>query len=402
MRLEIAGRPHLTYCTNIHPGETWPEVRRNLERYVLHVKENIAPSEPFGLGLRLSAGAAEALCHQEELEAFRGFLDAYNLYVFTINGFPYGAFHGTRVKEQVYLPDWRDEERLTYTDNLAYLLARLLPPDPKVTGSISTIPGAFKPWIRSDEDIKRMVEIIVRHAATLHRLHETTGRVITLALEPEPHCFLETIAETVLFFRDRLFEASAVDACSRLTGLSRPDSEQALRRHLGVCFDTCHAAVEFEDPVQSVEALRSAGIQIAKAQLSAGLRIPKLTPLALDALHAFNEEIYLHQVVERCNGVQASYLDLPDALSDLRGNVKPNCEWRVHFHVPIFLKNMGTFENTQDFLDRILAIQADNPFTDHLEVETYTWEVLPKGYLDMDIVSAITRELTWVIERMTK
>lgn len=402
MILSTAGHPHLTYCTNIHPGETWSEIRRNLERYVLRVKENIAPSEPFGLGLRLSARAAEALSHHEELEAFQGFLDAHNLYVFTINGFPYGAFHGTRVKEQVYLPDWRDEERLTYTDTLACLLARLLPPDPEVTGSISTVPGGFKPRIRSDEDIKRMVEVIVRHVATLHRLHETTGRVITLALEPEPHCFLETIAETALFFRDQLFGSSAVDACTRQTGLNRADSEQALRRHLGVCFDTCHAAVEFEDPVQSVEVLHSTGIRIAKIQLSAGLRIPKLATPALDALTAFSEGIYLHQVVERCNGVQSSYLDLPDALSASQGNVKPNCEWRIHFHVPIFLKNMGLFHNTQDFLERVLAVQADNPFTDHLEVETYTWEVLPEGYVDMDIVSAITRELTWVIERMTK
>ncbi len=402
MILSAVGRPHLTYCTNIHPGESWPQIRGNLERYVLRVKEKIAPSEPFGVGLRLSAHAAEALRHPEELEAFREFLDTHNLYVFTINGFPYGDFHGTRVKEQVYVPDWRQEERLAYTDTLAYVLARLLPPEPEVTGSISTVPGGFKSWIGTEEDIQRMVNGLVRHAATLHHLHERTGRVITLALEPEPHGFLETIAGTTVFFQNYLFGASAVEDFSRLSGLNRAGSEQALRRHLGVCFDACHAAVEFEDPVHSIEVLRSAGIRIAKLQISAGIRIPKLAPIMLDVLPAFSEEVYLHQVVERCNGVQTSYLDLPDALSDARGAVKPNCEWRIHFHVPIFLKHIGVFENTQEFLERILALQASTPFTDHLEVETYTWKVLPEGYLEMDIVSAITRELTWVIERMAK
>src|SRR5215211_2445360 len=80
---------HLSYCTNIHPGESWPEVRANLERYLVPVRERVAPGRPFGVGLRLSAESARALAAPEALRELRGFLRAHDLYVFTINGFPY-------------------------------------------------------------------------------------------------------------------------------------------------------------------------------------------------------------------------------------------------------------------------------------------------------------------------
>jgi len=182
--LRSAGGPHLTYCTNIHPGESWPEVRRNVERFVLAVKARIAPAGRFGVGLRLSGAAARTLAEPRELEAFRAFLDANGLYVFTINGFPYGPFHGTAVKERVYLPDWMDGERVGYSDTLAHVLAALLPPG--VEGTISTVPGAFRPRVRSAADVARLVENLVAHAATLQRIHARTARSIALALQPEP------------------------------------------------------------------------------------------------------------------------------------------------------------------------------------------------------------------------
>jgi hypothetical protein len=118
---------HLSYCTNIHPGETWPEVRENLERYLVPVRERVATGRPFGVGLRLSAESARAVGERAALNELKEFLRAHDLYVFTINGFPYGPFHGRPVKEQVYLPDWLDPERLAYTDRLADILAALLP-----------------------------------------------------------------------------------------------------------------------------------------------------------------------------------------------------------------------------------------------------------------------------------
>ncbi|MGH7230946.1 MAG: metabolite traffic protein EboE, partial [Nitrospiraceae bacterium] len=238
MILPSVGHPHLTYCTNIHPGETWPEVQRNLEQYVLAVKARMAPDRPFGVGLRLSSEAAEDLSKPDVLEAFSHFLQIHNLYVFTINGFPYSRFHGQAVKENVYLPDWLDERRLVYTDRLALLLADLLPSGPmlgNVRGSISTVPGAFKLRMTQEADTERMTELLLRHLTTLHGIRERTGRVIVLALEPEPCCFLETVNETTAFFEGRLFSRHAVNRFSFMTGMTHGESEGFLRRHAAVC-----------------------------------------------------------------------------------------------------------------------------------------------------------------------
>lgn len=403
MRLEIAGRPHLTYCTNIHPGETWSEIRRNLEEYVLRVRAKVAPDRAYGIGLRLSGQAACTLSEHIILNAFRQFLNDHNLYVFSINGFPHGTFHGTQVKEKVYLPDWLEEERLEYADRLARILADLLADHPGIEGSVSTVPGSFKPRAQSTRDVSRIASQLLRHAATLHTLHEETDRVITCALEPEPCCLLETIAETVSFFKNHLFSASAVAEFSRLTGLSASRAEDTLRRHLGVCLDTCHAAVEFEDPDNVLSVLHHAGIRISKIQLSAGLRIPFVDRDALKALQPFAETTYLHQVVERNAGGLTRYADLPLALQaahNQHGTSEQNREWRIHFHVPLFLRRLGLFENTQPFLARLLRLQAEQAPTTHLEVETYTWDVLPEEHRGMHVVDAITREMQWVIEAL--
>jgi hypothetical protein len=298
VKLAIAGEPHLTYCTNIHAGETWAEVRANLQRHVVRVKASVAPDRQFGVGLRLSAIAAAALAEPGELERFRVFLQERGLYVFTINGFPYGPFHGTRVKEEVYLPDWLDEARLDYSDCLAVLLAGLLPDEPGLEGTVSTVPGAYKARVRDASDAGRMAVLMVRHAAGLYRLHQRTGKMISLALEPEPCCHMETVGETVNFFEDHLFASTAVAAFRRLTSLGKGESEAALRRHLGVCFDACHMAVEFEDATQGLAALRRAGIRVGKVQVSAGLRV-LMDPgdrTVVDALRPFAEGVYLHQV----------------------------------------------------------------------------------------------------------
>lgn len=402
MRLSTPGQPHLTYCTNIHPGETWAEVRANLERYVLAVKDRVAPARRFGVGLRLSAEAAATLAEPAELAAFRGFLEAHGLYVFTINGFPYGVFHGTRVKEDVYLPDWLDEARLAYTDRLAQLLADLLPSEPGLEGSVSTVPGAYKVRIAGEVDVARMTGLLLRHAATLYRIRERTGKVVSLALEPEPCCHLETIAETVGFFEQHLFSPAAVATLGRLAGLGRGESEEVLRRHLGVCFDACHMAVEFEDPGGGLRTLAAAGIRIGKIQISAGLRAlldpPRQT--LLDALRPFAEGVYLHQVVERRRGALTRYLDLPQALETIaRLDAEPR-EWRIHFHVPLFRRELGLFANTQDYLAEILGLLRREEHSRHLEVETYTWDVLPEEYRREDIVTAVARELTWVMDQL--
>jgi sugar phosphate isomerase/epimerase len=400
MRLPGAPRlGHLTYCTNIHAGESWPEVLAGLETHLPAIKAAVAPEAPLGVGLRLSAAAAEALAAPATFEAFRAFLEAGGYYVFTINGFPYGAFHGQPVKEGAYRPDWSDPARLAYSDRLADLLARLLPEG--LTGTVSTVPGTFKPWAEgaAEHRLDAIVRNLVEHAAHLVALEARSGKRIVLALEPEPCCLLETIAETVEFFETRLFGADAVRRLSALCGLDAATAEAALRRHLGVCYDVCHAAVEFEDPRASIAALQGAGIEIAKVQLSAALKIRDLDDDDAQRLRPFDEPVYLHQVVARArDGALERYLDLPEALARLEEN--RGKEWRIHFHVPIFLEQLEAFSTTQDFLRQVLALHRAEPVTEHLEVETYTWDVLPAAQREVAVSAAIARELNWVRERL--
>ena len=401
MRVEAPGAPHLTYCTSIHPGETLPEVRRNLERHVPAIKTSMAPDRPFGIGLRLSARAALALDEPAALDEFRGFLQQQQLYVFTVNGFPYGEFGQGRIKERVYLPDWRDDARLAYTDRLAHILTALLPPD--LDGSISTAPGAFRAHVKTGTDLDHMVESMVRHAATLFRIRESTGKTIVLALEPEPACCLETSADAVEFFQLRLFGDRARRQFGRLTGLTPVDCEAALRRHLGICLDACHAAVEFEEAADTIEAYRAAGIRIAKVQVSAGLRVddPR-DPVNRQALMRFDNGVYLHQVVSRDGSGLRRYVDLPEALVESSTPRQGPEEWRVHCHVPIFLDRLGPFASTQPYLHDLFALYRRSPFTAQFEVETYTWHILPEEYRGEDVTQSVSRELQWAQRQLVQ
>ncbi len=381
---------HLGYCTNIHPGERWAQVRQNVAERVTAVKAEVAPEGAFGVGLRLSALAAAELAAPGELDAFKTLLEQERLYVFSINGFPYGTFAGTRVKEQVYRPDWLEEARLSYTDQLAHLLAALLPPG--VEGSVSTVPGAFRERC-GEGAAAEVADRLIRHAATLCEIRQRTGCTIALALEPEPGCLLETTAEAIALFQQHLHTASAAARLAALTGLARGECELSLRRHLGLCLDTCHAAVEFEDPDTAVEALAAAGVRIVKLQLSAGLQVARPDAEDLRALEAFAEEVYLHQVVVRTGQGLERHLDLPAAL----GRGPHGDEWRIHFHVPIFQAELGRFRSTQGFLARMLELQRARALSAHLEVETYTWDVLPPALRRTDVTESIARELRWVL-----
>jgi sugar phosphate isomerase/epimerase len=391
---------HLTYCTNIHPGESWEAVFENVRTHVLAVKTRLGLDEgnqPFGVGLRLSAEAARRLREPGELERFRDFLDVHGLYVFTINGFPYGPFHGQPVKAAVYRPDWRDAERGRYTSDLAELLAALLPAG--LGGSISTVPGGFKRDVQTPEQARQIARALLERVLELHLLCERTGKEITLALEPEPCCFLETTGETLDFFEGELLSRAAREWLATGARVELGRAEQILRRHLGVCLDTCHAAIEFEDADQALDRLLGAGLRIAKLQLSAGLRLPGPSPDLLEALRAYDEPVYLHQVVARtASGALLRFEDLPLAMASPEARAAD--EWRVHFHVPLYREQLGAFSNTQAFLARILERQRRSAVTFELEVETYTWDVLPPEQRTGNVDASIARELDWVLERL--
>lgn len=395
MRIKPAtGLPqHLTYCSNIHPGESWQQVSDNLSTHLPGIRQRLAPDSAFGIGLRLSASSVATLANAAELQAFKQFLADGNYYVFTINGFPYGPFHGTRVKEDVYLPDWLDPERLRYSNQLADVFAQFLPAGE--IGSISTVPGAFKSSVSGDADINRMTEQLVQHAAHLVRLERDTGACINTALEPEPCCYLETIDESIQFFNQHLFSPRSVRQMADLINTGRHEAEARLRKHLTLCLDVCHAAVEFENATDCVGKLNAAGIGIGKLQISAGLRLTNVTPASAEILRPFDDDVYLHQVIENHNGTINRYPDLPVAFAHLADD-NGDREWRVHFHVPIFLDDLGDFSSTQFFIREILALHREQPISQHLEVETYTWNVLPAVYRDQPIGDAIVNELSWV------
>lgn len=393
MRLHLPGSPHLTYCTNIHAGERWAEIEAALRKHVLPIKAEVSPDQPMGIGLRLSATAADELAKPDALAALKAFLAHSDLYVFTINAFPYGNFHGTRVKERVYEPDWRDERRVTFSNKAADILEALLPEG--VEGSISTVPGAYKDAINGPIDIARMVYHLIRHAVYLYRLAEETGKHISLALEPEPCCFLETIDEAIDFFNDHLFARQSVETFRRLTDISSREAREALRRHLGICLDVCHASVEFEDPVECLGRLAAVGIKVPKIQLSSALRIPVVNANAAELLARFDDGVYLHQTVEVQADRVTRYRDLPEAFDALRSG-RAGGEWRVHCHVPLFQADYGALQSTQQPLANLLAACKRSALAPHLEVETYTWDVLPADMRGIDVSSDIARELKWV------
>jgi sugar phosphate isomerase/epimerase len=389
---------HLTYCTNIHPGESWAAVFENVRTHVLAVKARVAPGEQFGVGLRLSAEAARTLREPGELERFRDFLGSHGLYVFTLNGFPYGPFHGQPVKSAVYRPDWSEAERGRYTSDLAGVLAALLPEGG--SGSISTVPGGFKHDIRSREQVTAIARALLERVLELHEIHERTGKLITLALEPEPCCLLETTSETLDFFERELLSRSARELLAAGARVDVEAADALLRRHLGVCLDTCHAAIEFEDADQVLDRLLGAGLRVAKLQLSTGLRLTRPGRDTLEALRAYDEPVYLHQVVARTDaGELLRFEDLPLAMADERARAA--AEWRVHFHVPLYRAELGPFSNTQAFLARVLERQRQAAVSAELEVETYTWDVLPPDQRSGGVDASIARELGWVLERLS-
>ena len=354
----------------------------------------------MGVGLRLSSIASEALQDEAALDALRGFLARESLYVFTINGFPYGPFHGERIKEQVYEPDWRTPERLSYTDRLAELLAALLPDDQGLFGSISTVPGAFGAVGAVPGATEAIASAMLCQAARFAALEDRTGRRIVLALEPEPMCLLQTTAEAVAFFEAHLFGPAARARFAALSGRGVAVAERLLRRHLGLCLDVCHAAVAFEQPERSLALLRDAGVAVTKLQLSSALAIRRMDHAAAAMLRRFDDGVYLHQVVERGPRGLVRFLDLPQALAAWSDDPTGDREWRVHFHVPVFHTAFGRFATTQPMLLDMLARQRAQGISTHLEVETYTWDVLPQELRTADLDGDIAREVGWVRDRL--
>ena len=388
---DILGRQsHLGYCTNVHAGHSLAEIRASLERHAAGVRRIASPDQPLGIGLWLPHGAI-ADAPFAEFEKLRATLSEHGLYVFTMNGFPYGDFHAEEVKHAVYRPDWSQPERLEYTAALAVKLASLTA---GAEGSISTLPIGWKAEFQDRSRLEAAAHALRKLAVTLHDLHERLGHNLHVDLEPEPGCYLETSADVVAFFEKYLLHDRHGDLA---------------RRYIRVCHDVCHAAVMFESQREVFERYADAGIEVGKVQISSALRVPFDTMdedaqrEALAAYGQFVERRFLHQTVvqkaRRHEGTEARrafYPDLPDALASITNGELPCGEWRTHFHVPVFLDRIGPLKTTRAEIAEALRAARELSNCRHFEVETYAWAVLPSE-LRVDILAeGIARELTWV------
>ncbi len=373
---------HLAYCTNVHPGQDWPETLDSLNRYTLAVKRRLGRPGPFAVGLRLSDHAARDLSEPGCLLEFQRWLETNDCYVFTINGFPFGSFHGGRVKENVYLPDWTDPRRGEYTNRLFDLLIQLLPAG--VAGSVSTLPGSFKEFIRTDEQRKLIRDNIWRCVEHIARASERSGRDLHLGLEPEPLCLLENSVETAEFF-DQLRDEHPRDP--------------RLDQHLGVNYDACHFAIEFEEPQTALARFEQHGIRLSKVHISNALKL-RPSPANLKQLAAFADPVYLHQViVRRQDGALVRFKDLDAALeSPLAHAPHAADEWRVHFHIPLQSRPPGDFQSTADHVSGLFQILRAAPKRcSHFEMETYTWAVLPESLKTAHVADQIVAEYHWTL-----
>ncbi|MCB1226661.1 MAG: metabolite traffic protein EboE [Verrucomicrobiales bacterium] len=385
--MELKHGLHLGYCTNIHRGETWEETWAGLKAHTLQVKARVCePGRPYGIGLRLSAQAAAELAQPQQLTAFRHWLDAENCYVFTINGFPYGAFHGTRVKEQVFQPDWAQPARLEYTNQLFDLLSTLLPPG--VSGSVSTLPGSHKTFGVGADELQAIFHHLRACSRHIETLAERTGQNLHLGLEPEPLGLFETSGETLKFFG--LY-------------LDQYPKDEIFFRRIGLNYDTCHLAIEFEEPTQALDRITGAGILLSKLHFSSALRLQP-TPENLARLRGYDEPVYFHQVISRESEdlPLRRFLDLPEALAF--ADAHPNAtgdEWRVHFHIPLHAQPGGHFDSTRDHLLGTMDWLARHPEKcQHIEMETYTWEVLPETLRSGSVVDQLVKEYEWTLNEM--
>lgn len=373
-------RFHLTYCSNIHPGEGWADIFANVREYGLRLKQEFAPDAPFGLGLHLSNRASVELFEDDNLPAFRAFLDDHGLYVTLLNGFPYGAFHDRVIKSDVFAPDWHTQARVEYTLRLVEILAALVPAG--MTGGVSTLPLSYKRWGRSP-DWNLLAANIACVAEAMAEVRRDGGPLLHLDIEPEPDGLVENSAELVAFLNDWLLPAG---------------DESTLREHVRVCYDTCHFALQYERPADAVQYFAQHGWKLGRVQVSAAIQVPVPPDAAgrtrLSAqLAPFAESTYLHQTIaRRPDGSLRRYPDLTEAIPYLPGT--DDTEWRVHFHVPLFAGDDAQFPTTGAHIHDLFAFLTPEQ-TPHLEIETYTWDVLPPG-LKTELHEFIAREYRWV------
>lgn len=393
------------YCTNVHAGATLETAWANLQRFSGPVRQQLCPEQNLPIGLWLAADAARDLLQGSAIEDFAQKLHENCFSAYTFNGFPQGDFHQPVVKHEVYKPTWLSEERTNYTISLASILAGLLRDDQNL-GSISTLPLGWphKKWTEEDflESAKNLHKV-VQH---LEKIADDFGKEIVIAIEPEPGCVLNTAPEIIEFFERYLFSG---------------ENAECARKHLSVCHDICHSGVMFEPQIEAFQSYLDAGIRIGKVQVSSAVHVPFDSQQSdserdelLAQLRTFNEPKYLHQASRSNDKGKLEILaeDLHLAIDSWSGDAAlTRHPWRVHFHVPIFVREFGRLHTTQsDIVEAVQFLQSHGArevagsswFTGHYEVETYAWPVLPESLAETDLASGIARELSFFSELLAE
>ena len=394
----------LGYCTNVHPGETLDEVLVGLREISLPLAERLAAGARLGVGLHLPASVAARLASEEgtqELHSLLDVLDGGGLDAFTYNAFPYGDFHSDGLKADVYRPTWAESEREQYTlhvGQVASAVARARPAsDPLAHLAISTHPGTYSAWVGDRSDLKACAEGLARAVCALSKLE---GPPLVLSLEAEPFASASNSRALAEFL---VFAGLSVERCLREDGCSPQEAAHLARTRLGTCLDACHSAVEFESPEESVALASRVGV-LGKIQYSSALSLPgpathegaRRTLLDLD------EPRYLHQVRGRLGDELLGAEDLPQLAQEL-GAGSPawlDCEeWRCHFHVPVDLDQVEDLTTTRAHAEALLGAALAEPEAWpsgelHVEVETYTWAVLPDAARGQGaLLDGLAREL---------
>ena len=388
---------HLTYCSNIHTGEGWKEHFSELKKNIPDIKRAVCPDAPMGIGLRLANQASIGLSEPQNLEIFKKWLTENDCYVFTMNGFPYGGFHNVVVKDQVHAPDWTTQARVDYTNRMFEILAEILPKT-MTEGGISTSPLSYRFWWNSPNELTQATETATQNMLSvidnLLIIKNKTNKILHLDIEPEPDGILENSSEFIDWYNNILLPMGEKHFMAK--GFSKSDSQEVIRTHLQLCFDICHFGVSYEEPQEVVGKLISQDIRVGKIQISSALKVDfSIDELAkLEAISQYDEPTYLHQVIaKKRDGSFEKFRDLKPALDAFE--IGKYSEWRVHFHVPLFLEKYNLLSSTQSEIIKTLTIQKQKPFTNHLEIETYTWGVLPTAF-QAPLNESIVREIEWV------
>lgn len=387
----------LGYCSNIHPGEIWVEHFEHLKTNIPLVKAKVSPNQPMGLGLRIADLASKDLLDERYFSELKNWLEKEDLYVYTLNGFPFGGFHDTIVKDHVHTPDWTNASRKEYTLRLADLLSNLLPERIKEAG-ISTSPLSYRFWWKDSKALTQAIEkstlALIEVVEELNKIHQKTGKNIHIDIEPEPDGILENHAEFLDWYLNTLLPLAKKQLTPK--GLGNDQIETLIKNHIQICFDICHFGVSYDNPKKCIEELNQHGIKVGKIQISSALRVDlrQNSNEKLAKLKQYQEPVYLHQVKAKLvAGGYQQFRDLDEAFDHYEEGLFE--EWRIHYHVPLFLENYGLLGSTQKEIKDTLAVQKTSPFSQQMEIETYTWGVLPSEF-QVPIHESIIREIEWV------